>query len=233
MSNIEKKVVSRKLPPFIADEGTATFSDYWNSKNGISPLRKIRKNRGFTLKRLSTASGISASYLSRIEVKARRMNEEVLRRLCAVLDCAPADLLGGTKEATTVVVNAFSNDFPMYQARGTAQKMVVNFQEKAKWLFRPAEMTAEDGAFALQISEGCESNKFSSGDVVYANPAKALVPGVGVIVVLKSQEVTMGELISKDNDKVSIKTFTKDSVLQNFNNVDVQNVLGIQMCMFG
>lgn len=225
-----KKVVSRKLSPFQAEEGSGTYSDYWNLKNGVSPLRKIRKAKGFTLNRLSLASGISASYLSRIEVKARRMNEEVLRRLCAVLSCTPADLLMGPKEgATPVVLNAFANDFPVYQIRNENGKTMINFQEKAKWVFRPAELTAEESAFAFQLMDDSFAPKFNVNDTVYVNPAKALVSGANVLVILQSNQILLGTFVSQDANTVSIKI---NGIPSNYDASQVKAVNAVHLCLF-
>lgn len=59
----------------------------------LSKIRTLRKRKGLTLEDLSGITGISVSYLSRIEAKSRRLNSDTLGRISAALDCHPAELL--------------------------------------------------------------------------------------------------------------------------------------------
>lgn len=64
-----------------------------------SSLKILRRNRGLTLEALSELTGISPSYLSRLEAGARRLNTDLLERLSAVLGCQPADLLNTSPQS--------------------------------------------------------------------------------------------------------------------------------------
>ncbi len=63
-----------------------------------SPIRVLRIERGFTLDELAKISGLSPSYLSRLEGGSRRLNEDILSVLCSALNCKPADLLQATPQ---------------------------------------------------------------------------------------------------------------------------------------
>lgn len=58
-----------------------------------SKIRNLRKRKGLTLEDLSGITGISVSYLSRIEAKSRRLNSDTLGRISAALGCHAAELL--------------------------------------------------------------------------------------------------------------------------------------------
>lgn len=62
----------------------------------MSKIKMLRKRQGLTLQDLHGATGISVSYLSRIEAGSRRLNEDTLNRISTALRCHPADLLGDT-----------------------------------------------------------------------------------------------------------------------------------------
>ncbi len=73
-----------------------------------SNLKILRRARGLTLEALSELTGISPSYLSRLEGGARRLNTDLLEKLSSVLACQPGDLLNsestgfsGTNRAPT------------------------------------------------------------------------------------------------------------------------------------
>jgi len=225
-----KKTVSRKLSPFSNNDSAANFSEYVSQNNSVSPLRRIRKNKGFTLKKLAVASGISASYLSRIEVKARRMNEEVIRRLCAVLDCSPGDLFAGSKEnATTTVVNAFANDFPLYTPVQQGNTATLDLNSNKEWLFRPAELTAEDSAFAVRITDQNNAPKFKMNDLVYVNPQKELKVGSAVVLLSKNGELVIGELVSYDKTVAAIKSYGLNSLPKGYSLSEAQFLHAIYM----
>ncbi len=58
-------------------------------------LRTIRKARGFTLELLSEQTGLSVSYISRLEAGTRRINLEILNSVSRALQCEIADIIYG------------------------------------------------------------------------------------------------------------------------------------------
>jgi Predicted transcriptional regulators len=65
-----------------------------NQKNFGEFLKQLRKNRGYTLKKLAELSGISDAQLSRIESGARGVPKPGnLKKLAAALDVSPESLL--------------------------------------------------------------------------------------------------------------------------------------------
>lgn len=214
MSSVKK--VSRKLPPFeYNSNGSLVESDDFSDKlaaDSISPLRKMRKNRGFTLKQLSSVSGISASYLSRIEVRARRMNEEVIRRLCIVLKCAPGDLLNNLVperdvEKAQPLSTAFEADLPLYTCVRQNDKMIMDIDGNKEWRFRPVELTAEQVAFALLIGDSSNAPKYREGDIVYVKPSKVPQIGNTVVAIMHTYEVELGYLKDQTSEKLILQSF--------------------------
>src|SRR3990167_1491006 len=66
------------------------------SRTGSHPLRDIRLSRDMTLEELAEVSGLSPSYLSRLESGSRRLNVDTINRLSDALRCEPSDLLSPT-----------------------------------------------------------------------------------------------------------------------------------------
>lgn len=66
----------------------------------IITLKDIRKKREFSQEKLAIASGVSVSYIQKIEQNViRRVSLDILDKLCKVLDCQVSDLLIYVKEA--------------------------------------------------------------------------------------------------------------------------------------
>ncbi|RUT08487.1 hypothetical protein DSM106972_016550 [Dulcicalothrix desertica PCC 7102] len=66
----------------------------------IITLKDIRKKRELSQEKLAIASGVSVSYIQKIEQNViRRVSLDILDKLCEVLDCQVSDLLIHVKEA--------------------------------------------------------------------------------------------------------------------------------------
>jgi transcriptional regulator with XRE-family HTH domain len=61
-----------------------------------SALRRLRLNRGLTLRQLSDASRVSLPYLSEVERGRKEASSEILSTICIVLGLSVADLLRET-----------------------------------------------------------------------------------------------------------------------------------------
>lgn len=58
-----------------------------------SGLRDQRLKRGLSLVELARLTGLTASYLSRLENGSRRLNSDIIKTISEALRCKPADLL--------------------------------------------------------------------------------------------------------------------------------------------
>ncbi len=66
----------------------------------IITLKDIRKKHELSQEKLAIASGVSVSYIQKIEQNViRRVSLDILDKLCKVLDCQVSDLLIHVKEA--------------------------------------------------------------------------------------------------------------------------------------
>jgi transcriptional regulator with XRE-family HTH domain len=62
-------------------------------------LRRIRLERGLTLREVSRASSVSMPYLSEIERGRKEASSEILATVCRVLDLTVFELLGEVRAA--------------------------------------------------------------------------------------------------------------------------------------
>ena len=117
------------------------------------PLRELRLKRGYTLRELAKITQLSASYLARIEGATRRLNDDLIKRLCVALACSPAELLPykndfvSSGEAAQPV-----KDLPVYKLTGTEANFGKILADKeADRAFRPQEVSGIRGAFACDV----------------------------------------------------------------------------------
>ena len=63
----------------------------------VKRLKKLRAQREISQRELAKRSGVSYSYLSRIEIGMQSPTIDIVEKLAAGLKVAPAALLGGRK----------------------------------------------------------------------------------------------------------------------------------------
>ncbi|MGB1229761.1 MAG: helix-turn-helix domain-containing protein [Holosporaceae bacterium] len=172
-------------------------------RRGFSNLKILRRTRGFTLEGLSKLTGISPSYLSRLEAGARRLNTDLMKKLSPVLKCEPADLLGSTlaplpslsrkaekkrmalvsggKGAASLKAET-ARDLPIYTLASN-DKTMIDFKTAADWVVRPYQLHNIDKAFGLCVADNALVPRFQPGDTLFLHPSKPLSVGCGVLVI--------------------------------------------------
>lgn len=63
-----------------------------------SRLRKLREEHGYSQKQIENYLGIDQSNLSKIERNKRKLNVNLLEKLCLLYNCSPEYLLGESDE---------------------------------------------------------------------------------------------------------------------------------------
>ncbi len=81
--------------PAASSSGSLNIGDPEVSKQVARNLRSVRKSRGFTLELLAEQTGMSVSYISRLEAGSRRVNLDILSSVARVLQCEISDILHG------------------------------------------------------------------------------------------------------------------------------------------
>lgn len=168
-------------------------------------IKKLRIAKGLTLGELAKKLEVSSSYLSRIESKGRRMNSELLRKLCCALECSPIDILDSmdyTKQGT----NANTGTVPVYSLIACDDIVQLQPDITIDWIAKLPEMHNKQ-SFATYIIDNDNAPKYRVGDLIYAQEAERLVLGRPVIVVLHDHTAILGELVSIDKSSISISSF--------------------------
>jgi len=181
----------------------------WQTRN---PLRDLRVNKGYTLEELALATGLSPSYLSRLESGSRRLNADIIQKLSTILECAPADLLPfsngptsaqnvfpSTGNISSLPVRTAGNqnapvvDLPLYEVSNEGGVMLFDFSKPKDWIVRNAEFTGVAGAFALRLNTDDFAPRYTQQDLLLAHPSKALISKCYVIVVSQENHVFLGQ----------------------------------------
>lgn len=179
----------------------------WQARN---PLRDLRVDKGYTLEELAAATGLSPSYLSRLESGSRRLNADIIQKLSDILKCSPADLLPFANGPTSsqnvfpqhgnvepLPIRDTSNqnaavDFPVYGAVYDNGALAFDFSKPQDWIVRNPEFTGVSGAFAVGLSDNAFAPRYTQRDLLLAHPSKSLVAGAYVLVISSNDKAFLG-----------------------------------------
>jgi transcriptional regulator with XRE-family HTH domain len=196
------------------------------SRKGSHPLRDLRLSRDMTLEELAEVSGLSPSYLSRLESGSRRLNVDTINRLADALRCDPSDLLSPTDSwANKGGVSGYSLNSAqtLMQSRGgqyrnpsgqnssayaalanqqiplyeTSLKTgTVDFSSPMCHIPAPSEIAGVPGAFAFTVADHTMEPRFYRGDRLLVHPGKPLSPRATALVITNDNRVILGEFVA-------------------------------------
>ena len=198
-------------------------------RRGVSSLKILRRSQGLTLEALSAVTGISPSYLSRLECGTRRLNTDLMKKLSSVLECAPSDLLKKPFANThhKMDENEFLNfqsadsgkrarecDLPIYSIStgistlddGDA-KETANLASPVEWHVRPAPL-ANTNAFGLLISDAGYAPKYNTGDIIYIHPSKPFIPSCTLFITLNDESVFLRAFCSWNKKALVVRSLS-------------------------
>lgn len=193
-------------------------------RRGVSNLKILRRSQGLTLEALSEITGISPSYLSRLECGARRLNTDLMEKLSSVLNCAPSDLLkktfsnahGRSSQSDLITLqgreaNAQERDLPIYSIStcistldNQDSKESANLSAPVEWHARPAPLV-NTNAFGLLISDAGYAPKYNTGDIVYVHPSKPFMPGCTLFIALNDDSVFLRTFCNWNKDSIIVR----------------------------
>lgn len=213
------------------------YSAYMARRNKQSSLKILRRSRGLTLEGLSELTGISPSYLSRLEGGARRLNTDLLERLSAVLGCQPGELLNSSSNPRNLRVahNARAEtasadhsriepsmdamtpqkDLPVYSVAtplgalpgATGEAATLDFVNPADWTFRIPQLLGIPTAFALYVRDEQNAPKYMPGDVLYVHTTRPLSLRCSVVVLTKDDQAIVRQFWGWGPDSLLVSSF--------------------------
>jgi transcriptional regulator with XRE-family HTH domain len=217
---------SEKLSPLAVKIGSNKFSQLIAKKTNSDVLRNLRKRKGYTLADIAALTGLSPSYISRLEAGDRRYNTDVLSKLSTVLGCTEYDLL---KQSDAVAPNTVTEtttyvpqkDLPVYKAvpgalmpnGGNDDYPIGDFENPESRMFRLPQLLGIKTAFALHIVDDINFPKYRKGDIVFVNTEKNLARGCPVVLITLEYQIIIGELIDWDDDIIKLRHFGKTKII--------------------
>ncbi len=210
---------NEKLSPLTSGLGGGRFAELIAKKSNSYTLRSLRKSKGYTLADVAALTGLSPSYVSRLEAGDRRYNSDVLAKLAAVLGCSEYDLLKKSDDNTMPVVKETTyvpqKDLPVY--RMVAGSVIPNgketdypmgdFEAPESRIFRLPQLVGIKSAFAFHIVDNINAPKYRRGDIVFVNTDKPIARGCPVALITLNHQVVIGELINWNDEAVEVCHF--------------------------
>lgn len=189
--------------------------------SAMTHLKFLRKRTGLTLEILSELTGISVSYLSRLESGSRRLNTDLIRRLSSAFNCDPAELLvdkiheesallpteirlrrgemfgqhhDGVSASRTV--EAFC-DLPVYvlQEGNSEGSVELKMDTAVEMRYRPMELSGKREAFALKTGPYFRPH-YSETSLLWLTPSVQVSPEATVLIVTETGEALLRKIWS-------------------------------------
>lgn len=206
-------------------------------KNVITHLKYLRKRSALTLENLSQLTGISVSYLSRLESGARRLNTDLIKRLSQALDCDPAELLQDTVHDENAFVSSaeirkirtlnFAReknrreartevrfDLPMYELEtSNSDYPTIDLEQKAGFRNRPIELTNEKDSICVISDKGFE-NLFPEGTHLFLVSKKNYAPETTVFIITNDNRVMLKKIWSVTPNSIQCCDVDKFAMLK-------------------
>jgi len=207
-----------KLSPVSVNFSKTKLVDIVEKKASGSALKIMRKSKGYTLADIAEMTGLSPSYISRLEAGDRRYNSDVLQSLAAVFGCEESEFLTNGKISVTQKETVYvpQKDVPLFKTVACNAMVGVElsclqgfFEEEEDKLFRLPQLLGIKSAFALKIIDDANAPKYRIGDMIYVHPQKNLSRGSAVVLVDMDSRVMIGEMVDWDDDTVTIRNFGK------------------------
>lgn len=229
----------QSLNPMCDAEDIAAMSPV----NNMTHLKYLRKKNGYTLEALSKVTGISISYLSRLESGSRRLNTDLIRRLSHAFGCDPSELLdanevAGSQTQTTPtsssrmrsngllrqfpfahqkVFEGPMKDIPLYcltkESTEAGDRVMLLRTAPVEWRYRPTELVGKD-VFAIKSGTYFKPY-FSQTAVIYVAGNRSLVPESTVIIATENEDIMLKKVWSVTPTSLQVCNFDELEGLKN------------------
>jgi transcriptional regulator with XRE-family HTH domain len=182
------------------------------------------------LEELADLTGLSPSYLSRLESGSRRLNVDILNRIAGILSCHPGELLphepstakysaANWSERPTVETQntpAFAQDLPLYGLRQQENgAYILELDYAIEWITRPPEMYGITGSFAFTVNNLKTSPRYTGKDHIFAHPTRALTQGCNMLAIMQNNQVYIGNFNGWLEQGSSMPTTLEMTVFEN------------------
>lgn len=205
-------------------------------KRNAQIIKSLRIQKGYTLVDLARLSGLSASYISRLESSDRRLNTDVLSKLALALGCKEDDFFKGNVDDLECSGEiGFQKNLPIYRIISEGINVadnphaVIVFNSVMGYTFRPPKLSFSDTGFAVYCVNNFNLPRFHIGDMLFFDIAPEYKINDVVMIVDNKGYVFIGVLSELLNHSFKI-SFNND--LFNFDKKSVNKVFKLVMIEF-
>ncbi|MDR1267222.1 MAG: helix-turn-helix transcriptional regulator [Holosporales bacterium] len=205
----------------------------------MTHLKYLRKRAGLTLEILSELTGISVSYLSRLESGSRRLNTDLIRRLSGAFGCDPAELLVDKIHEESSLLPAeirvrrgemFGRGFNTDQRKptevlcdlpvhllqpGTSEGSVeLNRETVVEMRHRPMELFGKRQAFALKAGPHLLPY-YTASSLLWLDTLPSVVPEATALLVMSTGRVLLRKVWSVTPTSIQLCALDRFEAIKN------------------
>lgn len=184
-------------------------------------LKALRKTKGYTLYDLSKLSGLSPSYLSRLEASARRLNTETLNKLALALGCREDDFFKDDVQDLEIIASSansgFQKNLPVYRVISEGVDIsdnpysVIILNSAMDYTFRPPKLSSSNSGFAIYAVNDLNSPRYRSGDVLFFDSGNEYRIGDTIMLINSHGYLFIGGLASRSRGELEIKHYSNNA----------------------
>jgi phage repressor protein C with HTH and peptisase S24 domain len=194
-------------------------------------IRAFRERAGLSMQALAERAGTSAPQINKLEKGDRKLTVDWMIRLGRALGVDPKDLMviepqdsapfeaGGAGPRKhfdlPASLNAAALEFgqPDLPILGRAQGgssgvlMIPTEQRAIDWTYRPPHLRGVSDAFAVFAYDDSMHPMYKNGQTLWVHPHLPVKPGDGVLIIKRSDEALIKELVRRTATEVALKQY--------------------------
>jgi phage repressor protein C with HTH and peptisase S24 domain len=198
-------------------------------KSSRNRIREFRERAGLSMQALADRAGTSAPQINKLEKGERKLTVDWMIRLGNALAVDPKELMviegagaadGGAAGARRLpevpsALNAAALEFgpPDLPIRGRAQGgpsgvlMIPTEASPVDWTYRPPQLRGVGDAFAIFAYDNSMHPMYKHGQTLWIHPHLPVKPGDGVLIVKRSDEALIKELVRRTATEITLKQY--------------------------
>jgi phage repressor protein C with HTH and peptisase S24 domain len=191
-------------------------------------IREFRHRAGLSMQALAERAGTSAPQINKLEKGERKLTVDWMIRLGNALGIDPKELmvisgelgaaealLAGRAGTLPPALHATAVEFgaPDLPVRGRAQGgpsgvlMLPTEAPPVDWTYRPPQLKGVNDAFAIFAYDNSMHPMYKHGQTLWIHPHLPVKPGDGVLVVKRSDEAIIKELVRRAGGEVVLRQY--------------------------
>lgn len=194
-------------------------------------IKEWRLKRGLSMQALAERAGTSRQQIHKLERGERRLTEDWMRRIAAIVDCSPADLLSPNHDlgsdasglssaehrdsvdlASRRPVSVDRSDqIPVYASAQGGPDGTILAYEPIEFVDRPEPLFGVRNAFAMYVVSDSMEPKYSQGALLLIHPGRPVRRNDYVLIVKQAEDgehsAMVKQLVRMEADQLVVRQF--------------------------